>query len=1191
MAETLIPPPPEGFTLVGANNIPPPPPGFEFQERRSQPRVARGISEAFTAGYQGSIAGLVDRGRMPDIVLDPEHSRWYEKLAASASQMFNEAPEMVAGAVVGGAAGTPAGPFGTIVGAGVGSMAVPAAIRESLIQAYSKGAVTSSGDFLNRTGIVIKQTAKEGAIGGLSMGAGVVAGRLVGGAVFASGAGAQATMRATTAAGLTAEIGTMVVAPAALEGRLPEPEDFTNAALLVAGMKGATMAAGKLRSIYARTGVPPEQVAGEAMRDPGLAAELSGKAAELPPVADGMVRLWRGERPDGKGMVGFTAISDFAGIKEKGLFFAQDRAAIETELRGRHGEAGRLVYVDVPKTEVESYRSGNLGADDILPNYVIPDRIAANRQLVGGRTELPLAYEKLAAEENARQALPEPSARAEAFVESPFAEIPQAPGTPKLKLNVNYDYISNPADIGPILARASQLYGDQIIAQTRGEVGWRQTEVEAQQRLASLTGAGDMALLNAREPGTAANAVELSLRTSLMEGAVADFAAKSRAYDPLTAGPLQKAELAAAAERVAMMSANFQGAAAEAGRALNILKNARRGEATAKQVKELLDTYGKDGIDMIAKAAKELDTPEGAAAFARKVTEATTWQKYVEALKSGLVSGPFTQAANILGNATSMVTRPVIDLVASANVMAKPGEKVSVMEPFARMQGNLNGFLETVKIAQVFTSENWRTPMEALRKLDTGVDVKRAEQQRKAIKGDTGVIVRVPFVGLGLMDSMFRTMSERGEAYALATRQAAKEGLTPGTREHSEFVAQRAMNPTKEMQAEMETAGLRGTFSADLGEFGQTAQRAITLAHAEVLIPFVKTPANILKEMTRMTPFAPLVAEWRADVAKGGAARDKALAEVATGSAMMGAVAGLALSGHFSGAGDPDPSKRRVQLAAGWQPYSVKIGDKWYSYQRLQPVGTLIGMAADVAEVWQHMTPEESDKVPKMMAVAFANAITNQTMLQGLTSIIRAITEPGSFGAKFAQNLVAMNVPGILAQSASMSDPLMRDINSIKDAVQNRVPGWREQLIAQRDVFGEQIQNKERVGFLSPITVTTESNDPVRKEAARLKFGVGKAPEEIILPAARDRKLGEVKLTPEQQDIFADKSGKLAYELLQPMVNSPFWAEKPDMVKRRTYEVVFERARAVGRAAALTPDQRYQEMVRIQTEIDKRLAK
>jgi hypothetical protein len=62
------------------------------------------------------------------------------------------------------------------------------------------------------------------------------------------------------------------------------------------------------------------------------------------------------------------------------------------------------------------------------------------------------------------------------------------------------------------------------------------------------------------------------------------------------------------------------------------------------------------------------------------------------------------------------------------------------------------------------------------------------------------------------------------------------------------------------------------------------------------------------------------------------------------------------------------PGKRRVQAAASWQPYSVKIGDTYYNYQRLQPVGTLIGMAADVAEVWDHMTEEESDKVPKMLA-------------------------------------------------------------------------------------------------------------------------------------------------------------------------------------------------------------------------------
>jgi len=249
------------------------------------PKYASGISEALSAGYQGSLAGLADRGRLPDIVLDPHNSKWYERLAAGAAQLFNEIPESIAGAAagapagaaVGGVAGTVFPVVGNVVGAGVGgvigagagAMAVPAAIRQSLIESYSKGAVQNSADFLDRTTIVLKQAGKEGLIGAVTAGAGKAAS--VGAATMGLGA------KATAAATLGAEGTSLVVTPAALEGRLPEPQDFMDAAILIGGLKGATGVAGKLREVYAKTGKTPLEVMADAKADPTIAADLKGE--------------------------------------------------------------------------------------------------------------------------------------------------------------------------------------------------------------------------------------------------------------------------------------------------------------------------------------------------------------------------------------------------------------------------------------------------------------------------------------------------------------------------------------------------------------------------------------------------------------------------------------------------------------------------------------------------------------------------------------------------------------------------------------------------------------------------------------------------------------------------------------------------------------------------------------------------
>lgn len=1074
MAEALAALPP-GFELDA-----PPPPGFEL-DKPARARTASGALEALQAGYEGSATGLFVRGRLPDVVLDSTHSKWYEKALASTAQVVSEIPEMVIGGSFGGALGTvvgsPAGPggavAGNVIGTGAGAFAAPALIRETLMQAYSKGEVSSLADFLTRTSIVLKTGGKEALVGGLTFGVGGVAARSVGSAVapLVGETISAGTARAAIGTGQTlAELGTMVVAPAALEGKLPEPEDFLNAAIVIVGAKASVGVAGKIRDVYAKTGIPPEQVVADAKADPKIAEELKSEGGAVPE-----------------------------------------------------------------------------------------------------------AYVPAARAENARAAVP--GEKAADVAQSPFAELPQAPGEPARPTHVNYDYVNTADDVKGAMSRLSMVYEAEIQGQRRGTVTWEETSAEAGRILADTLGGVDTKLIMPREPGTPAGAAEILARKQMVVGAAEDMAARAREYAAKgkeNVTPEDTAKFLASIERAAMIQSEFLGARAEAGRALNILKSTAVDAERAKQIRDVIDQYG-GKPEELARMLGEIDNPAGMMEFAKRTTKATTWQQVVEAWKAGLVSGLITQVTNGLGNTTFLGLRPVIDTVAAGIGLFRSGpDRVTAAEPLARLAGNLHGTMDGLKVA--------------LAVLRTGeYDVGKAETHRKAIPGVAGEVVRLPFRGLAAMDALFRTMNERGEAWSLAMREASNEGLSFASREFRERAAQFAQNPTLKMAEAIADAGERFTFNSPLGEKGRAVQQFVNSWHLEWLVPFIRTPGNVAKELARLTPLSPLVGEWRADLAKGGAAADKAMAEVIVGSAIGSAAMSLAFAGHISGAGDPDPNKRRVQQAAGWQPYSVKVNGTWYSYQRLQPIGTLIGLASDIAGVWDHLTPEESDKVPKMLSVAFANAVTNQTFLQGITNIVNAISDPKRFGPKFVQGLVGSAVPAIAAQTAQVNDPYVREINSVVDAVKNRVPGLRETLFPKRDPFGEKVENRDRVAWVSPITTIGESSDSVRSEAARLGVGVAKTPDSITLPSGHDRKLGEVKLTPEQQDVFADTAGHIAYNVLNPVVNSASWDALPDMVKKRMYEVTFERARAAGRAAALTTAQRHQEAERIRDELRVRL--
>lgn len=303
-------------------------------------------------------------------------------------------------------------------------------------------------------------------------------------------------------------------------------------------------------------------------------------------------------------------------------------------------------------------------------------------------------------------------------------------------------------------------------------------------------------------------------------------------------------------------------------------------------------------------------------------------------------------------------------------------------------------------------------------------------------------------------------------------------------------------------------------------------------------------------------------------------ARDRALAETALGTGIMALTMAYAFSGQITGSGGPDPGKNRGKAGVE-QPMSWKIGDTWYEYARIQPVGTLMGMAADMAIVWDHMTEEEKDKVPKLLARAFSNAVTNQTFLQGITNVINAMSEPARFAPRFLQQLAGSMVPNVIGQPTTMADPVVREVNSALEAIQARIPGMRQNLLPKRDWLGEPVETKERMGVVGPVRTMKVTDDKVRLEAARLDISLAAAPKKTHIGKGTG-KLGDVELTPEERNKFAEAGGKMAHKILTGVVNAQGYDQMPDLVKRRIFAKVLTASHQYAAVQALPMEKRVQ---------------
>lgn len=235
-----------------------------------QPEVADTFIEAIEAGWGQSSGEMMKKALQgksvkPEFVL-PEDAPMYYRIASQVSTLAGDLPAMVLGAGVGTPAGATLGPVGAVVGGGAGGFAMPEAIRQTLMNYYEKGEIHDFQDFWERTSATFIETAKAAAIGGATAG--------IGGKVFQSVSKIAAPEIASLASA-GSEVATMTTLGKALhEGGIPSAQDFIDGAVLVGGLKLATSAPAKLRSMYAKTGKKPADIVLEAQTNPILKQEI-----------------------------------------------------------------------------------------------------------------------------------------------------------------------------------------------------------------------------------------------------------------------------------------------------------------------------------------------------------------------------------------------------------------------------------------------------------------------------------------------------------------------------------------------------------------------------------------------------------------------------------------------------------------------------------------------------------------------------------------------------------------------------------------------------------------------------------------------------------------------------------------------------------------------------------------------------
>lgn len=1133
------------------------------------------VLEAIVTGYNWSTFGLgreamKDGGKLPPMAANQD-TPFYLRAVSDLTTALADIPAMGAGAILGGGPASP-------ITAWAGGAALPMGLRKVFIDALEHNEVGSKKEFAERAASTIWETTK-GLITGAVTGA-------VGKAASVASEGLGAMSRAVLPT--VAENAAMTEVSARLEGHAPDLEDFARNGVVLGVMKAvlpSTYAKPPkiLSETYVKTGIPPEQVVHDAVKDSSVWQDaLDGR---VPDAYKGQVETPPSAPTQTQRIEPIASRLPKASTHEAPIMEAP---TIETvPLESLKEKNWFQFYMPESGTSAPSVTKGPILLD--AEGEVLDGTHRLREAVVRGdkyiqvvrRSSTDAAKQEAAnlpplQEKRTPNMTPEQQAQARAFLDQPFAEIPQAPNEPSRPTHINYNRIQTTDEAAGALAQLSTIYEAKIKDQQKSPRSWAKSQQESAQVLADLLQSDPQtvsAFLKGEQAGPSTTA-QLLARKELTIGFTEDLM-RSRAAlvakgDAAT--PEDLATFLAKVERVSNVQAAFLGQRADVGRALNALKSTKREAERAQAIIDALDTYGgPENVGKLVDLLGEYDNPAQAIKFAKEATKATSWDMVVEAWKAGLVSGLRTNEVNFLSTAAFTTLRlPTEAIAATIGAMKGHQDRVFFSEIPSRILGMTAGLRDgwTAAGAVLRTGDNLYGP--------------KTESFEPKIPGKTGEVIRLPFRFLSASDVLMKTINERSELYALATKQAITEGRPFGEPGFFARVSELAGNPPKEMQDAAHDAALRYTFNKPLGPWGKSFAHMVRLGHLEWMFPFITTPGNIFKETARMTPgmnFA--VKEWRDAYEAGGAKRDKALAEVAVGTAIMSSVVAGVLNGTITGNGQPDKRTRATDRAAGWKPYAVKINGQYVDgYLRMAPIGPLIGLAADGAEFMQYMTHEERDQWSRMLAFAFASNVTNQTFMTGATNMVNVIQDPSRYGQNYLESLAGALVPSIIGQTAADMDPLVREIHGIRDAMMARIPGQREGLLPKRDLFGKPIESPERLWWGSPFSVSAASTDKVRLEASRIGFATPDIPKSLDMIPGKDLgKLDKIQLTPEQKDVFATRSGQYAYSILEKEVNKPGWDAQPDIVKRMIFEKTMHSSRTRAEKEMLEAASRQQPAI------------
>ena len=566
--------------------------------------------------------------------------------------------------------------------------------------------------------------------------------------------------------------------------------------------------------------------------------------------------------------------------------------------------------------------------------------------------------------------------------------------------------------------------------------------------------------------------------------------------------------------------------------------------------------------------ALNINNPSEVVRFITEFRKAGIVEKVLEWWKAMLLSAPITHIRNFTGN--------TLFVLFDIPVKAFAGGLDAVRSVFGRPRTvyageSLRMVYNGLKALPDATTEAIRAMRDEFYQYGARRMTIEAGMRTPAIKGLTGRIVRIPYRALSAMDLFSRKIKLTMETDALAYRMAKQKGFK-GAKLVEEIEKIKRAPPIELINLATKKAD-RALFLEEMtGVLKSLEGMKNRHPTMQFIIPFYRTPVNLAREAYRLTPLRFMGKAKNFDPwLLNQSTQMEEISRTILGSLIGGTIVWKMVDGSIdiTGTAPRGTNERALFYRQGKQPYSVRIGDNWYSYREIHPFATIMFGAAQIGEAIKlyqekgEITDKEVEDRINRLITDTSLYIQDLTFFQGLGNFVEAISGGSynqgltSIGPNYLGQLLGGFIPNLLYSYQRAADPTIYSTKGFEEQIKKRIPGMAESLISKRDIYGQPL---ERPGtfwqrFLSPVQVSQEKRDLVDMEMEKLEIAVGYPGRTAF---------GE-PLTDFEWDAYLQDSGARLYEGLHDLMISEDYETMTNYEKQKEIEYVVRISREDSR--------------------------